>query len=49
MSKAKNGQSEVSVSIFRKRLRKFRTIKRGYFSFLLLLFLYGTSFLLPRD
>ncbi len=47
MTKAKNGRRDVSVSIFRKRIRKFRTIKRGYFSFLLLLFLYGTSFLLP--
>jgi|SRR5579862_5794904 len=36
-----------SVSVFRKRLRKFRTIKRGYYSFLILLFAYGISFLLP--
>ena len=26
-----------SISVFRKRLRKFRTIKRGYYSFLILL------------
>ena len=36
-----------SVSLFRKRLRKFRTLKRGYYSFLLLLAAYGTSFFLP--
>jgi microcin C transport system permease protein len=36
-----------SVSIFRKRLRKFRSIKRGYYSFLILTFAYGISFLLP--
>ena len=30
-----------SISIFRKRLRKFRTIKRGYYSFLILLAAYG--------
>lgn len=36
-----------SVSIFRKRVRKFRTIKRGYYSFLILLGVYGISFCLP--
>ena len=36
-----------SISVFRKRLRKFRTIKRGYYSFLILLAAYGISFLLP--
>jgi len=36
-----------SISVFRKRLRKFRTIKRGYYSFLMLLCAYGVSFLLP--
>ncbi len=36
-----------SVSLFRKRLRKFRTLKRGYYSFLFLLAAYGTSFFLP--
>lgn len=35
------------VSVFRKRVRKFKTIKRGYYSFLLLLCAYGVSFLLP--
>jgi microcin C transport system permease protein len=36
-----------SISIFRKRLRKFRTIKRGYYSFLILVGAYGCSFFLP--
>jgi microcin C transport system permease protein len=36
-----------SVSVFRKRLRKFRTIKRGYYSFLVLLVAYVISFFLP--
>jgi microcin C transport system permease protein len=36
-----------SVSILRKRLRKFRALKRGYYSFLIILAAYGTSFFLP--
>jgi len=36
-----------SVSLFRKRLRKFRTLKRGYWSFLALVIAYAASFLLP--
>ena len=36
-----------SVSIFRKRVRKFKTLKRGYYSFLILLVAYGISFMLP--
>lgn len=36
-----------SLSIFRKRLRKFRNLKRGYYSFLILTVAYGISFLLP--
>jgi microcin C transport system permease protein len=36
-----------SVSVFRKRIRKFRTIKRGYYSFIILLAAYGISFFLP--
>ncbi len=35
------------VSLFRKRLRKFRTLKRGYYSFLFLTVAYLGSFLLP--
>ncbi len=40
-------EKQVSVSIFRKRWRKFRTLKRGYYSFLTLLVLYILSFMLP--
>jgi microcin C transport system permease protein len=36
-----------SVSIFRKRVHKFRTIKRGYYSFVVLLGAYILSFFLP--
>ena len=36
-----------SESLFRKRLRKFRRIKRGYYSFLLIVSTYVLSFFLP--
>ncbi len=36
-----------SLSLFRKRLRKFRTIKRGYYSFLIIVAAYAISFFLP--
>ena len=36
-----------SESIFRKRLRKFRRLKRGYYSFLLITVAYVVSFFLP--
>lgn len=36
-----------SESIFRKRVRKFRRLKRGYYSFLIILLAYVFSFLLP--
>jgi microcin C transport system permease protein len=36
-----------SASVFRRRLRKFRTLKRGYYSFLLVAFAYAISFALP--
>jgi ABC-type microcin C transport system permease subunit YejE len=36
-----------SVSIFRKRVHKFRTIKRGYYSFVVLLVAYILSCFLP--
>lgn len=38
---------QVSVSLLRKRWRKFKTIKRGYYSFLIVLVLYSVSFILP--
>ena len=36
-----------SESIFRRRVRKFRRLKRGYYSFLLVVGAYAISFLLP--
>ena len=47
MATRTDDRQQVSVSIFRKRLRKFRKIKRGYYSFVILLTLYAVSFLLP--
>jgi microcin C transport system permease protein len=38
---------QSSESLFRKRLRKFRRLKRGYYSFLLIVGAYAASFLLP--
>jgi microcin C transport system permease protein len=35
------------VSIFRKRVRKFKTLRRGYYSFLILVVVYAISFILP--
>lgn len=40
-------KAKRSESIFRRRLRRFRSLKRGYYSFLLLVGLYSGSFLLP--
>lgn len=34
-------------SIMKRRWRKFKSLKRGYYSFILLIVLYGLSFLLP--
>lgn len=36
-----------SETLFRKRVRKFRHIKRGYYSFLIIAFFYVFSFFLP--
>ena len=36
-----------SISILRRRLRKFRALKRGYYSFLLVVASYAISFFLP--
>ncbi len=36
-----------SESLFRRRLRKFRRLKRGYYSFLVVAVAYAASFLLP--
>jgi microcin C transport system permease protein len=37
----------ISTSLFKKRWRKFKSLKRGYYSFLLIVSLYVLSFLLP--
>jgi microcin C transport system permease protein len=37
----------ISTSLFRKRWRKFKSIKRGYYSFLIIVFAYALSFFLP--
>lgn len=39
--------SKVSTSIFKKRWKKFKTLKRGYYSFLLITGLFILSFILP--
>ena len=36
-----------SESIFRRRLRKFRRLKRGYWSFVTIVIAYAISFFLP--
>src|SRR5690349_8477661 len=36
-----------SESLFRKRIRKFKRLKRGYYSFLFILTAYACSFFLP--
>ncbi|RPI18358.1 MAG: ABC transporter permease subunit [Ignavibacteriae bacterium] len=40
-------EKQISTSLFKKRWRKFRSLKRGYYSFLLVLTLYILSFFLP--
>ena len=41
------GKAQKPVSVLRRRWRKFRTLKRGWYSFLLLLVLYLVSFANP--
>lgn len=43
----KEDAPKESVSVLRKRLRKFRSLKRGYYSFLILVTAYILSFFLP--
>lgn len=40
-------EKKVSTSIFKKRWKKFKTIKRGYYAFLIILFFFILSFFLP--
>jgi microcin C transport system permease protein len=43
----KKNKKQKSVSVFRRRWRKFRTLKRGWYSFLVLVGAYVLSFFLP--
>ncbi|HDR05464.1 MAG TPA: ABC transporter permease subunit [Candidatus Marinimicrobia bacterium] len=45
--KKQTNNNEISLSIYHKRWLKFKTLKRGYYSFLILLWLYIISFFLP--
>ncbi len=40
-------QQEISLSILKKRWLKFKTLKRGYYSFVILVVLYAISWFLP--
>ncbi len=40
-------QQEISLSILKKRWLKFKTLKRGYYSFIILIILYTLSWFLP--
>jgi len=47
MPEIEGTEKKVSTSLLRKRWKKFKTLKRGYYSFLIILFLYIISFILP--
>lgn len=47
LSKGDKKKKDVSTSILRKRWKKFKTLKRGYYSFVIILSLYVISFILP--
>ena len=47
ISKDKKKKKDVSISIFRKRWKKFKTLKRGYYAFLIIVAAYVISFILP--
>ena len=47
LKKDKKRKKDVSISIFRKRWRKFKTLKRGYYAFLIIVTAYALSFVLP--
>ena len=40
-------QNQISDSIFKKRLKRFKSIKRGYYSLIILICLYAISLLAP--
>lgn len=45
--KAANGGPQRSLSVMQRRIRKFKSLRRGYYSFLILCFLYIVSFAFP--
>ncbi len=47
MSESNSINLDMHESIFKKRWKKFKSLKRGYYSLILLLALYGISFFLP--
>lgn len=40
-------EKQISTSLLKKRWKKFKTLKRGYYSFVIILVLYALSFILP--
>ena len=47
LKKDKKKKKDASISIFRKRWRKFKTLKRGYYAFIIIVTAYAISFVLP--
>ncbi len=45
--KEEKKKKKVSLSVLQKRIKKFKSIKRGYYSFLIILVLYILSFFFP--
>ena len=43
----KNNSEQISLSINKKRWLKFKSMKRGYYSLILITILYGLSWILP--
>ena len=44
---SQTGNQDISISIYKKRWLKFKTMKRGYYSFIIITSLYIISFFLP--
>ena len=42
-----NNSEQISLSINKKRWLKFKSMKRGYYSLILITILYGLSWILP--
>jgi microcin C transport system permease protein len=47
MSTPKDKKADKPLSVFQRRWRKFKTLKRGWYSFVILIFLYTASWLNP--